>query len=61
MTANELTTGAHGIFNRNDLRSSPPGDVKRYKLTEEERLQLIEKYGPYTKGQGRNKNTIHRW
>ncbi|MFY0545483.1 hypothetical protein [Brevibacillus sp. H7] len=46
MTANEYTIGVTGITNRHNLKSSPPGEVITYYLSEEERLQLIEKYGP---------------
>jgi hypothetical protein len=35
-----------GIMNRSMLRNSPSGEVKTYYLTEEERLAVIEKYGP---------------
>lgn len=35
-----------GIINYGMLRNSPPGEMKTFKLTEEERLAAIDKYGP---------------
>jgi|GEM_PF-1379571 len=45
-TSNDYFAGPEGILNRNKLKGSPAGDVKTYHLSEEERQQLIEKYGP---------------
>lgn len=35
-----------GLLNNSMLRNSPPGEVKTYYLTDEERRAAIEKYGP---------------
>ncbi|MGN7470362.1 hypothetical protein [Brevibacillus sp. SAFN-007a] len=43
---NESIIGAEGLLNRSHLKGSPPSEVVTYFLSEEERLQLIEKYGP---------------
>ncbi|WNF07233.1 hypothetical protein [Brevibacillus borstelensis] len=46
MKGHDLVIGYEGILNRSMLRDSPPGEVITYKLSEEERLKLIDKYGP---------------
>ncbi|WP_103110648.1 hypothetical protein [Brevibacillus reuszeri] len=48
-SANEYVTGAEGIVNRNTVKGSPSGEVITYYLTEEERLQALDKYGPILK------------
>jgi hypothetical protein len=45
-TSNDYFIGPEGIVNRNNLKGSPAGKVTAYFLSDEERLQLIEKYGP---------------
>ncbi len=45
-TTHEYIAGPEGVVNRKRLTGSPPGEVITYFLSEEERQQLIEKYGP---------------